>query len=220
MTTHKRIDGDYVITGIQSSDNVVINTHTLEVNGNLSVRGNLTYIEVSELKVDDPFITVAANNSGTGNSAAFPNQGLVAQTGTGTFAGLRFHNDTGEWQISSDVSADGAPISSYQPIGISTAGLPAGPINSVQYNAGNDEFGGQAEFLVDFANASLFLDAPMSFGNLSDQPPSNGNIRANTVYLYHSSEGSGGTGLYFESDIKPRDELVSKTKAIIFSIIF
>jgi hypothetical protein len=215
MSTYKRIDGDYVITTVNSGDFVTVETHTMEVIGNLNVRGNLTYIEVSELKVDDPFITVAANNSGSGNAAVFPNQGLVAQTGTGTFAGLRFHNDTGEWQISPDVAADGTPITSYQPIGIATAGLPGGPVDSIQFNAGSNLFNGVEGFKIDNVNSSLNLDAAMSFGNIGTAP----SVRSNAVAVYHNELGSGGTGLYVKSAII-EDELVSKTKAIVFGIIF
>jgi hypothetical protein len=215
MTTYKRIDGDYVITTVNSGDFVTVETHTMEVIGNLNVRGNLTYIEVAELKVDDPFITVAANNAGSGNAAVFPNQGLVAQTGTGTFAGLRFHNDTGEWQISPSVAADGAPISSYQPIGIATAGLPGGPVDSIQFNAGGGVFGGNAGFSIDTANTRVSLIGHQTFGNIGSPPA----VTANSVAVYHNEIGSGGTGLYVRSPVV-QDELVSKTKAIVFGIIF
>jgi hypothetical protein len=42
---------------------------------------------------------------------------------------------------------------------------------------------------------------------------------ANTVAIRSSNIGSGGTGLYFKS-VEASDELVSKTKAIVFGIIF
>jgi hypothetical protein len=215
MTTHKRINGDYVITTIQPQDFTVINTHTLEVNGNLNVRGNLTYIEVSELRVDDPFITVAANNVGSGNTAIFPNQGLVTQTGTGTFAGLRFHNDTNQWQISDSVTASGDPITSYQPIGIATAGLPGGPVESIQFNAGMDTFGGSANLQYHVSNSAVALNGHLSL-NSTITPPG---VTINSVNLYGGAEGSGGTGVYVRS-ATVNDELVSRSAAIVYGIIF
>jgi hypothetical protein len=228
MPTYKRIDGDYVITTVNSGDFVTINTHTVEINGNLNVRGNLTYIEVSELKVDDPFITVAANNTGSGNSALFPNQGLVAQTGINSFAGLRFHNETLEWQISDNVTADGAPITPYQPLGLATSGLPGGPVNAIQFNAGSDIFGGNSEFSYDSANSQVTLDGSlrvlndyielqgrMIYGNIGTPAPA----VANSVVVYHNQVGSGGTGLYVRN-IADQDELVSRKKAIVFGLIF
>lgn len=215
MTTHKRINGDYVITTIQANDNTVVNTHTMEINGNLNVRGNLTYIEVTELRVDDPFITVAANNSGSGSGAVFPNQGLVTQTGTGTFAGLRFHNDTGEWQISDNVDAAGAPITAYQPIGLATEGLPGAPINSIQFNAGLDTFGGSANLLYHAANSEVALQGHISLGTAITPPAPT----AGSVNVYAGAEGAGGTGVYVRS-AAVNDELVSRSAAIVYGIIF
>lgn len=215
MTTHKRVDGDYIITTLDSGDFVTVNTHTMEINGNLNVRGNLTYIEVSELRVDDPFITVAANNSGSGSSAAFPNQGLVAQTGTGTFAGLRFHNDTAEWQISNSVDADGDPISAYQPIGVATAGLPGAPVDSIQFNAGSGTFGGSANLLYHAANSEIALQGHVSLSSTITPP----GITADAVNVYGGAEGAGGTGVYVRSAMV-NDELVSRSAAIVYSIIF
>lgn len=230
MASYKRIDGDLFITTLNPGDFVTIDTHTLEVIGNLDVRGNVTYIETTELKVDDPFITVAANNSGSGNSAVFPNQGLVAQTGSATYAGLRFHNDTNEWQISSSVDADGNPLSAYAPIGVATAGNPGGPTNSVQFNAGGNTFGGNSQFSYDSANSvvtlqqTLFdvvdgnvqIDGSMVLGNIGTVPVA---TVANSVQVFHNEQGSGGTGIYFQSSLGS-DELVSKSKAIVFAIIF
>jgi hypothetical protein len=44
--------------------------------------------------------------------------------------------------------------------------------------------------------------------------------RADYNILYHKTESSGGTGLYFRTTSTGPDELISKTKAIVYSIIF
>jgi hypothetical protein len=215
MATQKRIDGDYVITTINPSDDVIINTNTVKINGNLDVIGNLTYIETTELKVDDPFITVAANNKGTIGTATFQEQGLVTQTSASTFAGLRFNNGTLTWQISPSVDANGAPISAYTDIGTASAASVGGPLNSIQYHDAGNVFGGSAYYSVDTANSRVTLQGDQLFGNIGTAPTA----AANSVALYHNQEGSGGTGLYVKS-LTVEDELVSKTKAIVFGIIF
>jgi hypothetical protein len=215
MATYKRIDGDYNITTINSSDNVVVTTNTLTVNGNLNVKGELTYIEVTELKVDDPFILVAANNAGTFGSPTFAEQGLVTQTSGTTFAGIRFDNANSAWQISPSVYANGAPITAYANIALGTGVTnPGGPDTAIQFNDGG-VFGGAAELTYDFANNSLTLNGSQQYGNLSAEPTP----AANIVAVYHTTQGSGGTGLYVKS-ATVSDELVSKTKAIVFGIIF
>ena len=76
MSTVKNTSGDYTIT-------VADGLGLLTINADLDVIGNITYIDSTELKVTDPFITVAANNNG-----AIQSMGLVAQTTTTTWAGL------------------------------------------------------------------------------------------------------------------------------------
>ena len=214
MPTHKRIDGDYTITTVNSADTVTVDTHTMEVLGNLIVRGNVTYIEVTELTVDDPFVTVAANNSGTGNTAVFPNQGLVAQTGSNTFAGLRFHNDTQTWQVSDNVDANGDPITAYSNIGVGNS-LPGGPANSVQYNSGASTFGGDAALLFDSGQAQLALSGHLALGNIGSAPAA----VANSTVIYHNEIGAGDTGVYVRSAVV-QDELVSRRRAVVFGLIF
>lgn len=215
MPTYKKIDGDYTITSLNSSDNVIVNTHTFTVNGNLDVVGNITYIESTELLVDDPFITVAANNSGTVANAVFQDQGLVTQTGTGTFAGLRFNNATESWQISSDVLANGAPISAYVEIGIANESPPGGTVGDIQYKVDGITFGGNANFNFDVANSRVILNGHQVFANVVTAPGST----ADSATLYHNAIGAAGTGLYVSTP-PVNTELVSKVRAIAFGIIF
>lgn len=215
MGTIKRVNGDYTITTVSSDDNVFISTHTVTINGNLDVVGNVTYIETHDLIVDDPFITVAGNNTGTLANALFQEQGLVTQTSSNTYAGLRFNNATTAWEISSNVYANGAPISSYSTIG--NGAPPGGDLYTIQYHAPGNVFGGLAGYYVDIGNLAVFLQAQQVFGNIDPAVPL---AVANSVSLYHNAPaGSGGTGLYFKSPTQ-QDELVSKTKAIVFAIIF
>ena len=214
MATYKRIDGDYNITTLNSLDNVLITTHSVKVFGNLDVVGNVTYIDTTELRVNDPFITVAANNVGTIANALFQDQGLVTQTSSNTYAGLRFDNGNLTWQISPSVYANGAPIVSYANIASGGTGIPGGANTNVQYNNAGT-LGGNANFSFDFATSRMTLQGHQIFGNIGIPPSS----VANSVAVYHNEQGSGGTGLFVKS-ATVEDELVSKTKAIVFGIIF
>ena len=90
MTSYKRIDGDYYIQTIDPpTQKVYIDTDTT-VSGNLTVQGNLTYINVTELNVKDPFILVNSSNTGTYSS----NSGLLTHRTASNFAGLRYNNNT------------------------------------------------------------------------------------------------------------------------------
>ena len=205
MATHKRVDGTYYINTVNSIDNVEITTHTVKVFGNLDVQGNITYIDTTELDITDPFITLAANNTG-----AYSNVGILAQktSAPNTYASLRWNTTSGTWQISpdnvtfSDIAAGNA------------ATTPGGVNTAIQFNSAG-AFGGNVNYLFDPANAKVTLQGHQVFGNIATAPAA----VANSVAVFHNAEGSGGTGLYVKSP-SVEDELVSKSKAIVFAIIF
>ena len=202
MATVKTTSGDYTIT-------VANGLGLLTINANLDVVGNITYINSSELKVTDPFITVAANNNG-----AIQSMGLVAQKTTTTFAGLRFNTVSGDWEISDSVDANGAPISAYVTIAsgnISTS--PGAPVNSVQFNDAGT-FGGNSKFTFDSTNTKVGITGQLVLGNIASTPTAT----ANSAALYNDTEGAGGTGVYVRSTTVS-DELISKRKAIAYSLV-
>jgi hypothetical protein len=202
MATVKTTSGDYTIT-------VANGLGLLTINADLDVVGNITYIDSSELKVTDPFITVAANNNG-----AIQSMGLVAQKTTTTFAGLRFNTVSGDWEISDSVDANGAPISAYVTIAsgnISTS--PGAPVNSVQFNNAGT-FGGNSKFTFDSANTKVGITGQLVLGNIASTPTAT----ANSAALYNNTEGAGGTGVYVRSTTVD-DELISKRKALAYSLV-
>ena len=205
MATHKRVDGTYYIETINNIDNVEITTHTVKVFGNLDVQGNITYIDTTELDITDPFITLAANNTGI-----YSNVGLLAQKSSGpnTYASLRWNTTSGTWQISPDNST-------FSDIAAgNTSTTPGGVNTNIQFN-NVGSFGGNVNYSFDVANARVTLQGHQVFGNIATAPAA----VANSVAVFHNAEGSGGTGLYVKSP-SVEDELVSKSKAIVFAIIF
>jgi len=201
MSTYKNTSGDLTLTGDAGFATLTINYANTIFNGSLTYTGNLTTV--------DDFIVVAANNTGT-----VTEMGLLGQTGPTTFAGLRFNSVANAWQISTSVTSAGAPIVSYSNIATSaTTAVPGGPDTAIQFNQGN-AFSGTANLRFDYGNNRLTLSGVQYLGYQSVPP----NV-ANTVAIFSNAIGSGGTGLYFTSS-SANDELVSKSAAIVFSIIF
>ena len=205
MATYKRVDGDYNITTINSNDNVQITTNTVKITGNLDVQGNITYIDTTELEITDPFITLAANNTG-----AYSNVGILAQqtSSPNVYAALRYNITAGAWQISTDNST-------FANIVTGSGSTPPGGANTqVQFNNGG-VFGASGNLTFDSPTNKLTVLGHQVFGNIGTAPA---NV-ANAVAVYNNAVGSGGTGLYVQS-ASVSDELVSKSKAIVFGIIF
>jgi hypothetical protein len=200
MTTYKNTSGDYTITGDNGLGIFTVNYANTVFNGNLTYTGNLTTV--------DDFITVAANNTGV-----ITDMGLLAQANTTHFAGLRFNTTANVWQISSSVYSNGAPVTAYANIATGNATV-AGANTNIQFNSSGN-FGGTANLTFDQATNKLTIQGHEAFGNIGTTPA----LVSNSVVVYNKAVGSGGTGLYVVS-ASVDDELVSKSKAIVFGIIF
>jgi len=207
MASYKNISSDWYIS-------VNGGVGTIYLDGNLDVTGNITY--VSEIAVNDAFIIVAANNTGT-----VTDMGLIAQKTGNTYAGLRFDTGTSSWQISPSVNSDGSPITAYATIAAGGAGVPGGNVNDIQINNGSGGFAGNGRFQFDTANSKLTVTGHEVLGNIGSAP----NQTANAVTLYNNTVGAGVTGLYVlgtngANTVTSNDELISLTRARLYAIIF
>lgn len=206
MATVKTTSGDYTINvGPYDSGNAKW-AGTMNVNGNLNVAGNITY--VTDIAVNDAFIIVAANNTGT-----VTDMGLVATKGTSSYAGLRFDTTANVWQVSSSVNLDGSPIAAYANIATGNASV-SGANTEIQFNDGGT-FGASANLTFNKVTNVLTLQGSQTLGNIGTPPSS----VANAVVIYNNATGAGATGLYVIS-ATANDELTAYNKAKLLSIIF
>ena len=210
MTTYKRIDGDYYIQTIDPpTQKVYIDTDTT-VTGNLTVQGNLTYINVDELNITDPFILLNASNTAT--YAA--NSGILTHKTSNTYAGIRYNETANVWQVATAVtSITGNTVGNWSDL-VSSGSIAAGANTEIQYNNGG-ALGANAAFKFDYATSRLIINGTTALGYKSIPPAT----VANTATMVANIPGSGGTGIYFNNNSN-QDELISKSKAIVFSIIF
>ena len=201
MATYKNISSDWYIS-------VDSGVGTIYVDGNLDVAGNITF--VSELAVNDAFIIVAANNTGTVTS-----MGLVATRVANTsFAGLRYDATANAWQISTSVAANGAPIASYANISTGAA-TAAGANTQVQFNDGG-AFGATANLTFDKSiNQLTITTGSQRLGNIGSAPAA----VANSAVLYNLAPDLGASGVYARTS-STQDELITAVRARLFSIIF
>ena len=201
MATYKNISSDWYIS-------VDSGVGTIYVDGNLDVAGNITY--VSDIAVNDAFIIVAANNTGTVTS-----MGLVATRVANTsYAGLRYNSTANAWQISTSVSANGAPVAAYANIATGTVTV-AGANTQVQFNDGGT-FGATANLTFDKSINQLAITAgSQRLGNIGTAPAA----VANSAVLYNQAPDLGASGVYARTT-STQDELITAVRARLFSIIF
>ena len=201
MATYKNISSDWYIS-------VDSGVGTIYVDGNLDVAGNITY--VSDIAVNDAFIIVAANNTGTVTS-----MGLVATRVANTsYAGLRYNSTANAWQISTSVSANGAPVAAYANIATGAVTV-AGANTQVQFNDGGT-FGATANLTFDKSLNQLAITAgSQRLGNIGAAPAA----VANSAVLYNLAPDLGASGVYARTT-STEDELITAVRARLFSIIF
>ena len=204
MSTYKTVSNDYTINcglvGNAYTGTFTVNAANIIQNGNITTTGSST--------ISIPFLTVAANNTG-----AITDMGVLAQTSANTFAGLRFDTTINAWQISTSVDSAGVPVQAYSNIATGSTSA-AGANTNIQFN-NNNGFGGTGNLTFNQSTNTLTLQGSQVLGNIGTTP----SIPTNAVAMYNNTIGGGGTGVYVLSS-EVNDELVSKSKAIVYGIIF
>lgn len=224
MSATKRISGDYTITSV-GAGNVTFNTDTVTINGNLDVNGGITYIDTTELNIFDPFISL--NNS---NVASFSsNSGVLVHKTVTDYAGIRYNNTAARWEVSTSTSNTGVSGTWVElaTAATSTGNVSAGTANRLAFYAatGSTVVDSGANLTWNGGNL-LTISGNVNATNLQ----SNSRIvvtntsstvtgQAGHVVIAANTASNGGTGL-FVNNSSTTDELVNKTKARKFAIIF
>jgi len=217
MATVKRLSGDYSIVTVGSDDNVNIQTRTVNIDGNLNVVGNvqfvgsITDIQVQEATISDPIITVGAGNDGLFTALGIE---VVKNQSLGSKAGLRWNTLSDHWEISKDNIV-------WHPIGASGLLIDdPSPTLSAPLNTNNQAITGPNDVTISPTSTIVNINASLKLPHQTLAPAA----AVDYTIVYAQAMKEGGTALYvstYDSALNEvKDELVSKSKAIIYSIIF
>lgn len=222
MSVTKRIStGDYnLTTNVAAKSNVVITTDTFKIIGNLYVQGNTSIVNVANISTADPTITLNSNVT----TPFAGNSGIEINRGPGNYTTGLFWNETsGTWQITSNI----ADPTAYEDIATSLSG--SGTVNSgtsarlAYYAATGTAVSGTSANLT-WTNSTSILriignlrTSGLQLANVSGTPAT---VTGNITISGNTTGGSaGGTGIYFNNGTES-GELVSKSKAVVYGIIF
>ena len=219
MSVTKRIStGDYNLTTAATAANVVVTTDTFKIFGNLFVQGNTSVINVANISTADPTITLNSNVTVPFQG----NSGIQINRGIGYAEPALFWNETVlAWQTVTNIADIGTYVNIGSGAGSGSVGtgvaghLPyyAASIDTV-VDAGNNLTWNGANLLTITGNVQT---TGLQFANTAGIPAA---VAGNIALSGNTTGGSlGGTGIYFNNNVES-DELVSKTKAIAYSIIF
>lgn len=211
MSIVKNTSGPYVIRTINPADPIVLESGNVIINGNLFTRGNNTVISTNNTDIYDNVITL--NRGVTGSPIL--NAGITVVRGTSANVQLLWNETVGRWQITNDGTVYGN-IQLYT-VGQNMQQLSDDPTPVL---GGNLFVGANAVI----STGNIWLDPATQVtlnGNLALQMVGNTqSIGYNTVTA--ATPSAGGTGLFVTTGdgATQNEELISKKRAIVYSIIF
>ena len=207
MSITKRIQGDYTLAA----------TGSVTIDANLIVTGTTTTVNTSETTISDRSITLNSGEVGAGVTGNY--SGIEVDRGSSNDVALRWNEGAGYWELTNDGSIYSA---------IQTSSGSSGFITSVVDDT-TPQLGGNLDVngreITSASNGDVVITADGTGQlkinkemSLINQPSAPSAVSGYNK-LYSGAQGGGGTGLHFVNTTAS-DELVSRTKAIVYSLIF
>ena len=211
MSQTKRVSGAYTISATSFTlDNDVT------VSGNLTVTGTTNSVETTNTRISDNTITLNQGESGAGVTAV--TSGIEIDRGSLDNALLVFDEASDSFQISTDGG------SSYVAITTGSGGLGNVVEDTTPQLGGDLDVNGKNIVsaasnediaIIPSGTGKVTIEAGLKLNDQAITPTS----AAGATVLYADTASGGGTGLFFV-DGSTSDELVSKSKAIVYGLIF
>lgn len=191
----------------------VPNNAQVTINGNLSVRGTTTTINSEELSVADNFITL--NSDVLPVTVPSEDAGIVVNRGAEANVSIRWNETVDQWQM----TKDGSTFSNIASV-VNGSYLSAVVEDLDPHLGGNLVTNGWAvtstSSITIAPTTDLLVSSPLRLTEVTTPPA----LIAGESIIYAAPSTGGGTGVYVASGVAANEELVSKKKAIVFSLLF
>lgn len=211
MSTTKKITGDFVISP----------TGSVIITSNLVVNGTTTTVNTSETTISDRVITLNSGEYGSGVSGIY--SGLEIDRGGFDDVGIRWNENILKWELSNEIGGivTWGTILTDQDTGSFLSemvdDLTPQLGGNLDVNGQTITSSGNGNIVIDPAGTGLLkIDAPITIQNQASAPSATTGY--NTIYSSATQTG-GGSGVYFVNSTKS-DELASRTRAILYGLIF
>ena len=216
MSIVKNVSGPYTINTINHDDPIILDSNVVIIKGNLTVVGNTASITSNNTSIADNIITLNAGYVGATPLPLPAGFQVVRGGNTPTYNDvyIRWNETTTSWQVTNDGTTF------YNIVGTSTGNTRVVDDASPQLGANLYT----ANYAITNISGNIWLDPQTTVslnGNLSMQVAGNTSaLGYNTVVA--KDPAAGGTGLYVTTADQTTidEELISKKRAIVYSIIF
>jgi hypothetical protein len=212
MSKTQRVTGNLTVD--PTGDFIVLSD--TQITGNLTVTGTETSISTTNSTIKDRQIVLNEGEAGAGITGRYA--GIEVERGSLANTWLVFDENDDNWKISYDGGSSFPDFVVSSATGITTV------VDDTSPELGGDLDINGFNIVSTVSNENIEI-IPNGTGTLSVQAaikltdqsaPSAVN---NATLLYAATAAGGGTGVYFV-DGSTSDELVSKSKAIVYGLIF
>jgi hypothetical protein len=209
MATTKRINGDFTIKSVDNNVDTfsIERFRTVTINGDLQVLGNTTSVETTNTTINDNIIVLNQGETGAGVTRVF--SGIQVDRGTSGNVILRWNETFNRWQLTNNGTNFG-----------NIATFTVDPFITELSQDASPQLGGNIDVMGytifnSVANLNVIVDAGIQLSNRgTDLPAETGN-----VVVYANTVAGGGSGVYVSNSDVVGQELVTKTKAIVYALI-
>jgi hypothetical protein len=208
MSSIKNYSGNLVIkTPVGQAlggSNVTIKSDWVYITGNLAVLGNSTSISTTDTNILDN--TIVLNYGETGAGITKGNAGIVIARGTLTNVEIRYNEGIDSWQITNDGTNYKYLLSGNIASGLTTVFEDKTPVLGGNVNTNGFSFN---------ANTNVIFGANLQFNNTLGTPT----VINGATIIHASSIGAGQSGLFVVNQANANEELITKRRAVGFSIL-
>jgi hypothetical protein len=232
--SEKRFDGHYKITTSGADSNVTVTTHSLTVAGNLIVTGSKTEVETTNSTISDNTIVLNKDETGAGITAT--TAGIEIERGTATNVTILYDDSIDSFTFKEGSSlttvSGGTPTSATHLTtkayvdGLSSGvALTGSTNNTITTVTGANAITGEANLTFDGSTLAVAGATTVS-GNITTDgllrltQTTDPSAVSGKSLVYAKAPGGGGTGVYVQAPSGSAQEMVSKSKAIVYGLIF
>ena len=221
MSLVKRIKGDLEFLSIDPNDNMEFTTKLFTINGDLTVLGTTTTVESTDTLITDNILTLNSGENGP-DGITLGVSGIEIDRGPNYLNVRMQYNETSDGWEATDNGTDFYSLFTVTELFDDKTPQLGGDLDVNNFKITSEiddhiviETGGGAGLLK--------IHSPLTIIEQVSDPQSLTGYNK----LYAKEAGSGDSGIFFMRNIPEGefgeavgDELVSKTKAMIFSLIF
>jgi hypothetical protein len=221
MSSTDRITGRYTLETISGScgdGNIFLapaqGTGTVHINGNLIVVGTASRIQTQETVFVDNFITLSSNVAG----APVLDSGIEINRGIKPKVSIRYHEALELWQLTND-GITFANIYGKEPVMSRVSDDPTPVLGGNLNTNGFTIWSNPSQNIIVWPGVvANGANAAIEIRRLA--PTANIKYKNQSQMFFAGNIGMGDTGLYTVNKEDRHEELVSKKRALIFSMIF